>query len=343
MPIFKYFAGANTAEGFVSRFEDVLPKKDRRRMFYIKGGPGVGKSSLMKRVAEHAEAAGLDTERFYCSSDPQSLDALAIPSRGFAIMDGTAPHVYDPVAPAARDTLLSLGDYLDEKRMRPHAKEIDALMRDISARFARCYEYLGAARHIRAAASLGCENSARVLRLAYGWRDALPKRGGEGKIRRLFGSAVTLNGVVDLLDESAYPHIYGVDCPQGHDASRLIELIADFAAAQGLDAIILLDPLCPDKAVRAVLPEHGICFRAEPRGGKPGEWLPAEGVLDLCERSEKEQSYDQNAYELLLLRAVEQLRAAKALHDELETFYKGAMDFALWDDVLKRVIDDAEL
>ena len=36
---------------------------------------------------------------YFCSSDPESLDGVAIPEKGAALMDGTAPHVYDPVLP----------------------------------------------------------------------------------------------------------------------------------------------------------------------------------------------------------------------------------------------------
>ena len=60
MQAIHYFPGGNTAEGFCSHFEDILPLSARKRMFYLKGGPGVGKSTLMRRVGEAAEKAGLE-------------------------------------------------------------------------------------------------------------------------------------------------------------------------------------------------------------------------------------------------------------------------------------------
>ena len=54
-----FFAGGNTAQGFFPCFEDILPEDRRKRVFYLKGGPGVGKSTLMRRVAAHAEAHAL--------------------------------------------------------------------------------------------------------------------------------------------------------------------------------------------------------------------------------------------------------------------------------------------
>ena len=145
MQAIHYFPGGNTAEGFCSHFGDILPAPVQRRMFYLKGGPGVGKSTLMRRVGEAAEKAGLEVEYFHCSSDPDSLDAVCLPQKGAALMDGTAPHVYDPVAPGARDTLVGLGDFLDEAALRSHIEDILNLQKAISGRFRRCYCYLGGA------------------------------------------------------------------------------------------------------------------------------------------------------------------------------------------------------
>ena len=53
----EFFAGANSAEGFFSCFDSLYdPEKDS---FYIlKGGPGTGKSTLMKRLSEKLYGKG---------------------------------------------------------------------------------------------------------------------------------------------------------------------------------------------------------------------------------------------------------------------------------------------
>ena len=100
MQAIHYFPGGNTAEGFCSHFGDILPAPMQRRMFYLKGGPGVGKSTLMRRVGEAAEKAGLEVEYFHCSSDPDSLDAVCLPQKGAALMDGTAPPAMTRMMPS---------------------------------------------------------------------------------------------------------------------------------------------------------------------------------------------------------------------------------------------------
>ena len=87
-----WFLGANTAEGFFSRFDQLHPGIRIRKNVIIKGGPGCGKSTFMKTLRGCAEALGADTESYLCSSDPASLDGLFIPALGLAFVDGTAPH-----------------------------------------------------------------------------------------------------------------------------------------------------------------------------------------------------------------------------------------------------------
>ena len=68
------FAASNSARGFKSYYDQVFDRKKLERVYIIKGGPGTGKSSFMKRVALWAQKKGMDVEYYYCSSDTNSLD-----------------------------------------------------------------------------------------------------------------------------------------------------------------------------------------------------------------------------------------------------------------------------
>jgi hypothetical protein len=89
-----FFLGANTPQGFVSRFDQLSGPEDGWRLFVIKGGPGTGKSSLMKKVAQAFDNQAL--EFIHCSSDADSLDAVILPESRLSIADGTAPHAVMP-------------------------------------------------------------------------------------------------------------------------------------------------------------------------------------------------------------------------------------------------------
>ena len=91
MPNTQYFLGGNTPSGFYSLYHQLSDPARMRALYIIKGGPGSGKSTLMRKVGAWAEEAGLDTEYILCSGDPDSLDALILPGKAVAIVDGTAP------------------------------------------------------------------------------------------------------------------------------------------------------------------------------------------------------------------------------------------------------------
>ena len=89
-----FFLGANSPGGFVSRFEQVYEKDGSWRAYIIKGGPGTGKSTFMKKLASLAMQMGTEVHLAPCSSDPMSLDAVILPSIRCCFMDGTAPHAW---------------------------------------------------------------------------------------------------------------------------------------------------------------------------------------------------------------------------------------------------------
>lgn len=66
----QYFLGANAPDGFYSLYPQLIDLERARAVYILKGGPGCGKSTLMRRVGERMEQAGLETEYILCSGDP---------------------------------------------------------------------------------------------------------------------------------------------------------------------------------------------------------------------------------------------------------------------------------
>lgn len=88
----QYFLGANTPEGFYSLYDELIDPAEASAVLILKGGPGCGKSTLMRRVSAALDPVGC--EYILCSGDPDSLDAVTFPGLKAAIVDGTAPHVW---------------------------------------------------------------------------------------------------------------------------------------------------------------------------------------------------------------------------------------------------------
>ena len=91
-----FFLGANSGRGFQSLFDRFCAPEAHYDLLVLKGGPGVGKSTMMRRIGAAMEDRGEQVEYLYCSGDPKSLDGVHIPRIRTAIVDGTAPHVIEP-------------------------------------------------------------------------------------------------------------------------------------------------------------------------------------------------------------------------------------------------------
>ena len=193
-----YFPGANTGHGFVSRFEGILPPAEPPHYtFVLKGGPGVGKNTLMARVAKAAEAAGEAVEYFPCASDPDSLDAVRLPARKVILLDGTAPHTIDPVLPGIADEVIDLGHFRDTREFAKKREQVCHLLAENRAHYTRAYAALGAAARLKQSA---LEAAASVTDME-AIREMLYDRlgaGTRGKSRGLFARSATPVGVLDF-------------------------------------------------------------------------------------------------------------------------------------------------
>lgn len=92
----RYF-GAATIDGaydYIANLTQCLGKR-----YFIKGRPGTGKSTFLKKLRDKAVAAGFEAEVYHCAFDPQSLDMLILRELDFCIFDSTSPHEYFPSLP----------------------------------------------------------------------------------------------------------------------------------------------------------------------------------------------------------------------------------------------------
>ena len=109
LPHIQYFLGANSPSGFYSLYSELIQPETARAIYILKGGPGCGKSTLMRRVGRRMEEAGVATEYILCSGDPDSLDALVLPQLQVALVDGTAPHDTAPLGHPAKKVNICKG------------------------------------------------------------------------------------------------------------------------------------------------------------------------------------------------------------------------------------------
>jgi len=340
----EYFLGANTPAGFRSLFEQSFDRADGWQVYIIKGGPGTGKSTLMKTIGQRAMDQGLFTELIHCSSDPDSLDAVIIPSLRRAIYDGTAPHVLEPSLPGACERLVDLGQAWDADLLYQRREEIAALSARCSALHRQASSMLACADLFRARISepaLAAADLTRIRRAAEGLcrRFGLTARGGHpGKRTVRLASAVTPHGVINAASE--YMASFG----------RVVPVYDRFRGISGLLLSFLRDDLltrgynvteCPcsqdhSRPEHLLLPEEDICFTtrsdihgedqrtaADTRAVRTDRFLPEE----LTRGRHPQQTADRREQARFIELAAQCMAKAKGVHDRLEECYRDAMDF----------------
>ena len=114
----------------------------------------------MRSFSERAAGSGYTVTRYYCSSDPDSLDAVRAESKDRAVVvcDGTAPHVIEMKYPGAVSEIFDLSRFWDNGALIPRRQEIASLSAKKKDCFSRATSALRASRDMsRAAASVGRE------------------------------------------------------------------------------------------------------------------------------------------------------------------------------------------
>ncbi|HBR03534.1 MAG TPA: ATPase [Ruminiclostridium sp.] len=338
------YPGGNTPIGFFSYYPYIIDRKKAKRIYILKGGPGTGKSTLMRKVGLGLAKKGLNVEFMHCSSDNNSLDGVVIPDLGIAMVDGTAPHIVDPVYPGAVDEIINLGQYWNEEGFEDSRQEIIAVNSKIKSHFATAYRYLRAASALQEdtesiyeeALDKGRENlfSRKLILLVLGDR---PPAGTPGDQRCLFASAITPRGFSDYLDSLCINHkIIRLSAPAGISTHRILEALKYESLLRGLDIETFFCPMSPHRIEHIVIPELSVSIITANEyhdiSVMDNENCSTYFVNELYEKEKLERFSKQLGFnrlyaEALLERAIESIASAKASHDELEKHYIKNMDF----------------
>lgn len=349
-----FFLGANTPEGFVSEFGELYNPHEDALAYIIKGGPGCGKSSLMKKAAKLCEDMGFYTERIICSSDPSSLDGISVPALKFCIADGTPPHTLEPRFPGAVERLIDMGQCWNADILRGRAEEIRRISEECSEYHRRSVRFLGAACSLRGdTARILSGNLLTEKAENYAARFAARELGREAKKRgreyRRFLSALAPSGFFTCTDtvEALCGRVIVIDDEHSLAAPYLLNLIKEQALAAGLDVISCLNPLKGGRTLsHLIIPERGLCLFTS-NSLHSSSFMPYRRVN--CRRFLKEGcmkphrsriTFNSKASAELMNEAAELMRVAKRSHDALEKIYISAMDFSKADKQCEEVLEE---
>lgn len=337
----KYFLAANSCEGFCSYFEKSYLPDGEWQAFIIKGGPGTGKSSFMKYFAVRAKKKGLKTLLCPCSSDPNSLDAVILPEKKLAILDGTPPHTLEPTFPGVCETILNFGDFWDVNSFKAHKKEI------IETSLLNKAYHKTASRYMEAAGKLildsyktelACTDKEKTLQFSKNLcRKLIPQKAnaavGNEWIRFIEG--ITPLGIVSYSDtltaQVQTPVI--IEDVYGAASNIIIGCIREYALKNGYEIITLKNPFLPSVITdHIIIPDLGLAFAtenayihfsSETRRIHARRFVSSQKLHLSRERLK----FNKKAAKELFGSAASALSGAKRIHDKLEDYYIKSMNF----------------
>lgn len=332
----KFFLGANSPKGFYSLYDN-FTDREKDRLYIIKSGPGSGKSTFMRIIAEEAEKKGLSTELIMCSGDPDSLDGVKIPEKHAAIVDGTSPHVIEPVFAGSGEVYINLSQFYSDDIRKAHG-DIMSLTKAYKAYYAKAYKLIESACTARDALipAVPEELKAAALKRADGIisRELRPSGKEAGAKTKRFLSAVSCKGRIVLFETvpALAKKVYVLDNDLGF-APLLMEKFASAAEKQGWDTIRCPSPTNPGITEHLIIPELSLAFVSqtsqEPYPYDLFRHLRLDAIPEKAAAAELKAAVKSadKVYGLLIDEAIGALKSAKALHDRLEAAYNPYVSF----------------
>ncbi len=334
------FLGANTPKGFISLFDELYNPYTTTNAYIIKGGPGTGKSTFMKKIGTALHLHGVSTEWVHCASDPDSLDGIMAQDIGFAIADGTSPHTLEPRFPGCGENIINLGQFWNEAQLKSKADTIRSLTLENSLYHRRSAGYLSAAGKLDSEIRMICspfvrEDKINSYAVRFSMRETPRKKQTlPGRKMRRFISAVTPKGIVFMNDtvNAMCTRIIGIEDEYSAVSPLLLQQIGENAVRNGYDVIFCPCPMKPHECEHLIIPEINlgiITLKSEHQSAVSCDRIIHSGrfLKEGLSGNRTLLRFDKKLKQELIKEGIEKLKKAKQVHDSLERLYIEAMDF----------------
>ncbi|GFN34727.1 hypothetical protein [Tepidimicrobium xylanilyticum] len=329
----RMFPGGNTADGFYSLHDNILGS-NRKMLYILKGMPGGGKSSLMKEIGRMSIERGFSLEYHHCPSDPNSIDGLVIEELDIGIVDGTAPHIIDPVYPGVTDLIIDLGQFIDRDKLLESREEIMKAKNDNKKAYGKAYTYFKAAKTIydlieennKQGVDFNGVNRVTMLLIEEIFSQKPETTRFAIKERHLFSNANTPEGFVDYTEFilKGVKRVFYIKGDIGIGKSTLLNRLIEESRIRNYSMEIYHNSTIPNKVESLIINDINTCITSNEQGLKY-----AYKSIDLNEyfdeRVKDEEDYE--TYQLLIKKGIFHLLGARKNHEILEKAYGPAIDY----------------
>ena len=352
----EFFLGANTPRNFYSLFKELYNPDDDWFCHILKGGPGTGKSTLMKNISKKYTEQKISHEIIRCSSDPDSLDAVICEETKKSIVDGTAPHIIDPVYPGVSDEIINLGEFWKSKTLQKNKQKIMSLSKEIakshklSTKFLNIFSYAHS-QNTKIIKSMINYDNLNIFCEKFINKLKLNKLDIDSKIKKRFISSVTPQGYI-LLEKTAEQlcdKLFVIQDDYNIISNIILSYVCDYARNSNYNMIICPSPFDPDNIIESVfLPDINIGFVTK------NQFLDSEVLSNLDTKTEiintkkfiNRQEYsdfrniinfNNKMCKKFLAESVQALEKAKKIHDDLENIYSSSMNYSKLDKIISKI------
>ena len=337
---FDTFICANSKDGFFT-YQDDLMKMDN--ITVIKGGPGTGKSTLMRKIATFYEQQGLSVEKIHCSSDPNSLDGVYIIDKSSVYFDGTSPHAQELPLPGAGCRLLDLGMFWNTENLKQQKEKISQFNNEIKAHYSKAYNLLKAAGQCADVCDYitepFCDNKKLEKYIKNLSQKLFPPLKHQGIEHRRFSYSISHLGSFCFDDtySKICEKVYKIVDNNSYILPIILEKIKNNANKAGYETTAFFSPLDPKKCEFLYIKELKLGI-GNTSNANPYLKINTLRFLN-CEALKEYRNrirFYKKMQKELINDAVTEFKKIKKLHDDLESIYIKEMDFGGVNKLIKK-------
>lgn len=352
----KVFPGGNTSQGYFS-FYNYIVTEEAQKIYILKGGPGVGKSTFMSYIGKKLQEKGYDLEYHYCSSSNGSLDGVVVPELKVALIDGTAPHVLEPKYPGVVEQIINLADHWNQEELLKSKKEILESTQEVSRCFRRAYGYLAQGKILKEeiksyyldSQALDFQGLNKLAMEIISEIFTEPSPNPIPRERHLFASGITPQGPCNYMDTIFNPlkKRYVLEGDIGTGKSTIVNKIYQRALQLGYNVEAYHCSLVPSTIEHLIIPQLqiGVITSHKPHTYQP---QPQDRVINTAafvnskalEPFQEDLKYAQVLFNEVFQRGVYYISRAKKAHDALERYYIPHMNFAQINEWREKILQE---
>lgn len=348
-----FFLGSNTENGFYSHFPQLQDINYGIRPIILKGGPGTGKSSIMKKISKNFSKDESIIENIHCSSDPNSLDGVILHNHNRAVIDGTKPHAMEPKYPLALENIVNLLDCADENKVKSNLKDISILSDNISVCHKNFCNILKFANSML--------NSNKIIINKYVNYDKLERnalRISQKELKKTSNnpkehirmiSAFTPDGLITYKDtvKKLCNNIWLINDEYRVCSPILLEILREEALKKGYEIYTCYSAFNASTEIDALLiPQISLAFVCSNKyldfsDINPYKVMNTTRFIDksVFKIYKQRLNFYKKTAKQLLDEGILNLKKAKSLHDDLEQYYINNMDFSKLDKKYKTILN----